>query len=218
MDAQTRHRRPLVDAGTDRILDDDGNDVPRASPARLYFKAPDVGRFEYFKAPEKTSQSYRGDWFTLGDMGYLDEDGYLFLNGRNAETIISGGVNIYPQEIDSELLKHPAVVDVCTVGVPNEEWGEEVKSVVQLEDGPQRQSGTRRRTDRVRALASTGIQDAAVDRFRQRPAAAAERQDPASARPRRPIARPPRLTGIVSFFIRSVASVSSFLRRSSSSG
>ena len=72
-------------------------------------------------------------------MGYLDDDGYLFLNGRNAETIISGGVNIYPQEIDSELLKHPAVVDVCTVGVPNDEWGEEVKSVVQLEAGRIRQ-------------------------------------------------------------------------------
>ena len=68
-------------------------------------------------------------------MGYLDEDGYLFLNGRNAETIISGGVNIYPQEVDSELLKHPSVVDVCTVGVPNDEWGEEVKSVVQLAPG-----------------------------------------------------------------------------------
>jgi long-chain acyl-CoA synthetase len=118
-----------------RILDDDGNDVQRGQSGTLYFKAPEVGRFEYFKAPEKTSQSYRGDWFTLGDMGYLDDDGYLFLNGRNAETIISGGVNIYPQEVDSELLKHPAVVDVCTIGVPNEEWGEEVKSVVQLEPG-----------------------------------------------------------------------------------
>jgi len=118
-----------------RILDDDGNDVARGQSGTLYFKAPDVGRFEYFKAPEKTSQSYRGDWFTLGDMGYLDDDGYLFLNGRNAETIISGGVNIYPQEIDSALLQHPAVVDVCTVGVPNEEWGEEVKSVVQLAPG-----------------------------------------------------------------------------------
>ena len=118
-----------------RVLDDDGNDVPTGQSGTLYFKAPQIGRFEYFKAPEKTAQSYRGDWFTLGDMGYLDQDGYLFLNGRNAETIISGGVNIYPQEIDSELLKHPAVVDVCTVGVPNEEWGEEVKSVVQLGSG-----------------------------------------------------------------------------------
>jgi long-chain acyl-CoA synthetase len=118
-----------------RILDDDGNEVAQGQTGTIYFKAPDVGRFEYFKAPEKTSQSYRGDWFTLGDMGYFDADGYLFLNGRNAETIISGGVNIYPQEIDSELLKHPAVLDVCTVGVPNEEWGEEVKSVVQLHPG-----------------------------------------------------------------------------------
>jgi long-chain acyl-CoA synthetase len=71
----------------------------------------------------------------LGDMGYFDEDGYLFLTGRSAETIISGGVNIYPQETDDVLLKHPAVADVCTVGIPNEEWGEEVKSVVQLKAG-----------------------------------------------------------------------------------
>jgi long-chain acyl-CoA synthetase len=118
-----------------RIVDDDGNEVPRGETGTIYFKAPDIGRFEYFKAPEKTAQSYRGDWFTLGDMGYLDEDGYLFLNGRSAETIISGGVNIYPQEIDSHLLDHPAVCDVCTIGVPNDEWGEEVKSVVQLEPG-----------------------------------------------------------------------------------
>jgi long-chain acyl-CoA synthetase len=118
-----------------KILDDDGNEVPQGQSGTLYFKAPEIGRFEYFKAPDKTAQSYRDDWFTLGDMGYLDEDGYLFLNGRNAETIISGGVNIYPHEVDSELLQHPAVADVCTVGVPNEEWGEEVKSVVQLASG-----------------------------------------------------------------------------------
>jgi len=121
--------------GSTKILDDDGREVGPGQSGTIYFKAPEVGRFEYFKAPEKTAQSYRGDWFTLGDMGYLDDEGYLFLNGRNAETIISGGVNIYPQEIDSELLKHPAVVDVCTVGVPNDEWGEEVKSVVQLDPG-----------------------------------------------------------------------------------
>jgi long-chain acyl-CoA synthetase len=68
-------------------------------------------------------------------MGFLDEDGYLFLTGRSAETIISGGVNIYPQEIDGVLLQHPHVLDVCTVGVPNEEWGEEVKAVVQVKPG-----------------------------------------------------------------------------------
>jgi len=114
-----------------RILDDDGREVSAGATGTIYFRAPDVGRFEYFKAPEKTDGSYRGDWFTLGDMGYVDDEGFLFLTGRSAETIISGGVNIYPQEIDAILLQHPAVLDVCSVGVPNEEWGEEVKSVVQ---------------------------------------------------------------------------------------
>ncbi|MFV2090994.1 MAG: acyl-CoA synthetase, partial [Pseudomonadales bacterium] len=118
-----------------RIIDDDGNEVAQGETGSIYFKAPEVGRFEYFKSPEKTDETYRGDWFTLGDMGYLDEDGFLFLNGRSAETIISGGVNIYPQEVDAVLLEHPAVFDVCTVGVPSEEWGEEVKAVVQLADG-----------------------------------------------------------------------------------
>jgi long-chain acyl-CoA synthetase len=118
-----------------KIIDDDGNEVPQGESGYIYFRAPEVGRFEYYKAPEKTAESYRGDWFTLGDMGYYDEDGFLFLNGRSAETIISGGVNIYPQEIDAELLGHEAVLDVCTVGVPNEEWGEEVKAVVQLAEG-----------------------------------------------------------------------------------
>ena len=115
-----------------RILDDNGNDVPVGENGTIYMRAPDSGRFEYYKDGNKTSSSYRGDYFTLGDMGYFDEDGYLFLTGRTAELIISGGVNIYPQEVDSGMMQHPAVQDVCTIGVPNDEWGEEVKSVVQL--------------------------------------------------------------------------------------
>ncbi len=117
-----------------RILDDAGNEVPQGEVGTIYFRAPAV-RFEYFRDSEKTAGSYRGDYFTLGDMGYFDEDGYLFLTGRSAETIISGGVNIYPQETDDVLLKHPAIADVCTVGIPSEEWGEEVKSVVMLKEG-----------------------------------------------------------------------------------
>ena len=124
--------------GITRILDEQGNDVPQGETGVIYFKAPEIGRFEYFKTPEKTSESYRDDWFTLGDMGYFDAEGYLFLNGRSAETIISGGVNIYPQEIDEQLMQHAAVQDVCTVGVPNEEWGEEVKAVVLLRSGQSR--------------------------------------------------------------------------------
>jgi long-chain acyl-CoA synthetase len=95
-----------------RILDDDGNELPPGEIGTIYMRAPDSGRFEYFKDTGKTQRSYRGDYFTLGDMGYFDADGYLFLTGRSAELIISGGVNIYPQEVDNELLKHPAVHDV----------------------------------------------------------------------------------------------------------
>ena len=118
-----------------KILDDDGNPVATGEVGTIYMRAPDTGRFEYYKDNEKTEKSYAGDYFTLGDMGYFDEDGYLFLTGRSAELIISGGVNIYPQEVDSEILKHPAVLDVCTIGVPSEEWGEAVRTVVQLNEG-----------------------------------------------------------------------------------
>jgi long-chain acyl-CoA synthetase len=123
------------DENTNIIVDDAGNEVPQGEVGTIYFEAPKTGRFVYYKDEDKTSGSYMGDFFTLGDMGYFDEDGYLFLTGRSAETIISGGVNIYPQETDNVLLKHPAVADVCTVGVPSEEWGEEVKSIVELRNG-----------------------------------------------------------------------------------
>jgi long-chain acyl-CoA synthetase len=94
-----------------------------------------VAPFEYFKDPAKTASAHRGGYFTLGDVGYVDEEGYLFLTGRTAECIISGGVNIYPQEIDNEIIKHPAVEDSCAIGVPNTEWGEEVKVVLMLKPG-----------------------------------------------------------------------------------
>ncbi|XOV87666.1 MAG: AMP-binding protein [Pseudomonadota bacterium] len=117
-----------------RILDEDGRLLGPNEVGTIYMKAgPD--RFEYYKDPDKTTSSYRGDYFTLGDMGYFDEDGYLFLTGRTAEVIISGGVNIYPQEVDNEIMKHPAVHEVCTIGIPNEEWGEEVRTVVQVKPG-----------------------------------------------------------------------------------
>jgi len=118
-----------------KIVNDAGEDAKPGEVGTIYFKAPAQGRFEYFKAPEKTEGAYRGDDFTMGDMGYLDEDGFLFLTGRSAEVIIAGGVNIYPVEIDQEVLEHPAVYDVAAVGVPNEEWGEEIKAVVQLNEG-----------------------------------------------------------------------------------
>jgi long-chain acyl-CoA synthetase len=114
------------------VVDDDGRDLPAGRVGHIYFRAPEVGRFEYFGDPAKTAQAYAGGRFTLGDMGYLDEEGYLFLTGRAADCIISGGVNIYPREIDEVMLQHPAVSDVCTVGAPDDEWGERVVAVVIL--------------------------------------------------------------------------------------
>ncbi|MFT7687902.1 MAG: long-chain acyl-CoA synthetase [Candidatus Azotimanducaceae bacterium] len=122
------------ESADNKICDDDGNGLGVDEIGTIYFRAP-ATRFRYYKDTSKTNDSYSGDYFTLGDMGYFDADGYLFLTGRSAETIISGGVNIYPQETDDVLLKHDAVADVCTVGIPSEEWGEEVKSVVQLKEG-----------------------------------------------------------------------------------
>ncbi|WP_372779436.1 AMP-binding protein [Litorivivens sp.] len=118
-----------------RILDESGKPVEAGEEGQIWMINPPDSKFEYFKAPEKTASAQRDGYYTAGDIGYLDTDGYLFLTGRSAETIISGGVNIYPQEIDDVLAKHPAVADVACVGVPNEEWGEEVKALVQLVPG-----------------------------------------------------------------------------------
>ncbi|MGA0599265.1 AMP-binding protein [Caulobacter sp. KR2-114] len=127
--------RRLPDWGS-RVVSDDGRDCEPGEVGRIFFRMHPRAPFEYYKDPEKTQAVLLdGTYFTVGDMGYLDEDDYLFLTGRTAECIISGGVNIYPQEIDDELLKHPAVLEACTVGAPNDEWGEEVKAVVVLQPG-----------------------------------------------------------------------------------
>ena len=118
-----------------KLLDNDGNPVGQGQEGLIYVKAPATGRFEYYKEQAKTESSYRGDWFTLGDMGRLDAEGDLFLTGRTAELIISGGVNIYPVEIDEVLIRHEGVADAAVVGVPNEDWGEEIKAVVELKPG-----------------------------------------------------------------------------------
>jgi long-chain acyl-CoA synthetase len=121
-----------------RILDADGADAPSGEIGTVYLKAPaptEAGRFEYYKAPEKTAGAYEGEYFTLGDYGYVDADGYLFLTDRSAHLIISGGVNIYPAEVEAELIGHPAVGDVGVVGVPDDDWGEIVVAVVEPQPG-----------------------------------------------------------------------------------
>jgi long-chain acyl-CoA synthetase len=109
--------------------------LPTGEVGLVWLKAPATGRFAYYKDEGKTRSTYVGDRFTLGDMGYLDEEGFLFLTDRTANLIITGGVNVYPAEVDAALLEHPAVADAATIGVPSAEWGEEVKAVIELKDG-----------------------------------------------------------------------------------
>jgi acyl-CoA synthetase (AMP-forming)/AMP-acid ligase II len=116
--------------GTLHIVSDEGDELPTGEDGTVYFDGG--AQFEYHNDPEKTkaSRNDRG-WSTLGDVGHVDADGFLYLTDRKAYMIISGGVNIYPQEAENVLVTHPKVMDVAVFGVPNEEFGEEVKAVVQ---------------------------------------------------------------------------------------
>ena len=115
------------------VFDDDGEPCPPGTPGTIYMLL--MQDFEYRGDKKKTADNRRGNLFTVGDIGFLDEDGYLFLCDRKIDMIISGGVNIYPAEIENTLMGHPDVVDVAVFGIPNKEWGESVKAVVQLTDG-----------------------------------------------------------------------------------
>jgi len=117
-----------------KIYDDAGNEMPPDKPGTVYML---LGQndFKYHKDDKKTAANRRGQYFTVGDIGYLNSEGYLFLCDRKADMIISGGVNIYPAEIEAVLMMHPKVADAAVFGIPNEDWGEEVKAVVEVNDG-----------------------------------------------------------------------------------
>ncbi|MGB3441926.1 MAG: AMP-binding protein [Actinophytocola sp.] len=117
-----------------RILDQDGQDLPAGEIGRVYF-ANAAMAFEYHRDPAKTAATRDAGHTSLGDIGYLDADGYLYLCDRGSDTIISGGVNIYPAEIEQALAGHPDVLDACVVGAPDPEWGERVHAVVVLRAG-----------------------------------------------------------------------------------
>jgi len=113
-----------------KICDEDGEPLPPRTEGVVYFAGG--GAFEYHNSPEKLAEATnRHGWTTLGDVGWLDEDGWLFLTDRKSFMIISGGVNIYPQEIENELIGHPKVADAAVVGAPDEEMGERVVAVIQ---------------------------------------------------------------------------------------
>jgi acyl-CoA synthetase (AMP-forming)/AMP-acid ligase II len=117
------------------ILDDEGNPVPTGQPGELHVRRYQ-GMFEhYHKKPEATAEATRGEWVSVGDVAYLDDEGFVYICDRKRDMIISGGVNIYPAEIEDALHRHPALADVAVFGVPDEEWGERVHAAVLLRPG-----------------------------------------------------------------------------------
>ncbi|MCH7788859.1 MAG: acyl-CoA synthetase [Acidobacteria bacterium] len=116
------------------VVDENGEELPTGESGTIYMKMGG-GTFEYHKDEAKTAKSRLRDYFTVGDIGYFDTDGFLYLNDRANDMIIAGGVNIYPAEIEGALYEHDAVRDVAVFGVPNEDLGEEIKAVIELRDG-----------------------------------------------------------------------------------
>jgi long-chain acyl-CoA synthetase len=116
------------------VVDSDGNEVPPGVAGTIYMKMG-AGSFEYFKDKEKTDKNRLRDFWTVGDVGYFDEEGWLYLNDRATDMIIAGGVNIYPAEIEGALVQHPKIADVAVFGIPHADLGEEIKAVVELVDG-----------------------------------------------------------------------------------
>ncbi len=116
------------------ILDDDGNVLPAGEVGTVWVN-PAASSFEYHNDAEKTAASHRDRFFTVGDAGYLDADGYLYLTDRKSDMVITGGVNVYPREIEECLLGHEEIVDCAVLGIPDDEWGEVIYALVQPRAG-----------------------------------------------------------------------------------
>ena len=157
------------------ILDEDGNELPPGEAGEIYFEGG--FDFEYLNDPDKTASSRDAHgWKTVGDIGYLDEDGYLYLTDRRHHMIISGGVNIYPQEAENVLVTHPKVMDAAVFGVPDDDMGQRVKGVVQTVDPGRRHRRLRRRATGLAAGSLGALQVSAVDLVRGAAAAYRHRQ------------------------------------------
>jgi acyl-CoA synthetase (AMP-forming)/AMP-acid ligase II len=125
--------RPIVGFQV-RLLDENGADVPAGEVGEIYIKGPILIR-EYYRNPEATAAARRGEWFTLGDMGRFDEEGYLHIVDRRKDMIITGGEHVFPTELESILHTHPAVAAVAVVGIPDKRWGEVILAAVVLKAG-----------------------------------------------------------------------------------
>ena len=122
--------------GTDfvKILDNEGNEVPTGEVGEIFSRGPMLFD-EYYKLPEKTAQAFRDGWFSAGDMGKQDEDGYCYIVDRKDNMIITGGENVYPSEVEEAVGSHECVFDCACIGLPDEKWGEKIVAVVTLKDG-----------------------------------------------------------------------------------
>jgi acyl-CoA synthetase (AMP-forming)/AMP-acid ligase II len=140
------------------LLDDDGNPVPVGEPGELYVRRFGGMYDEYYRNPEATRQTRRGDWYSVGDVARVDADGFYTLCDRKRDMIISGGVNIYPAEIEDALHRHPAVDDVAVFGVPDDDWGERVHAAVRV------RAGHALTADELRAFARKHLADYKVPR------------------------------------------------------
>ncbi len=126
--------RSMIEGQRLRVLDDDGHDLPPGEVGRVFFDFGEGRAFHYRNDPEKTADVYVGNAFTAGDVGWLDEDGYLFITGRTSEVIVSGGVNVYPAEIEAALSDVAGIADLAVVAAPDELRGERPVACVQLAD------------------------------------------------------------------------------------
>lgn len=115
--------------------------MPPGTPGSVYFSSPVP--FEHKGDAAKTQESRSGSLFTMGDVGYLDDEGYLYLCDRRSDLILTGGVNVYPAEVEAALIEHPSVMDCCVIGVPDEEWAERVVAVVEPADPSQDEDALR---------------------------------------------------------------------------
>ena len=113
------------------LFDEEGNEVGVNTPGELYVRRNPMVFEEYYKKPDATASAQKGEWVSVGDIAYRDEDGFYYICDRKIDMIISGGVNIYPAEIEDVLHRHPAVADVAVFGIPDEEWGEKVHAAIQ---------------------------------------------------------------------------------------
>ncbi len=120
-------------AGIDiRILSEEGIELPSGEPGTIYIRPMNGDRFEYRDDPRGTSAAYRGNYFTAGDVGYLNQAGYLFICDRAVDMVLRGGINVYPAEIEDVLFLHPAVADCVVFGIPDSLFGESLVALVQL--------------------------------------------------------------------------------------